>query len=360
LFDVKAHLKTLVEAHAPSGHEAPIRDLIRDAWSDLTDDMQQDKLGSLIGIKRATRSVDTPRRIMLAAHMDEIGMMVGAVVDGFIFVHRISGVDNRVMLAQPVMVHGREMLPGIVAAKPPHLLSAAARQKYPPFDELVIDVGLPASRVEELVRVGDVITLDAPMLEMQGTKVVGKAMDDRACVAAVTMCLHELQAMHHYWDVYATATVQEETGLLGAKTAAYFIKPDIAIALDVAFAPQPGIDADSAIEMGGGPGIGVGPNFHLKLYDKIRETAKQHEIKLQDDLLPGNSGTDAWAIQVALEGVPTALLEVPIRNMHSPVETADIRDIERCGRLMAHFIADLNADFLTAIEWDESKAVEAG
>jgi endoglucanase len=148
--------------------------------------------------------------------------------------------------------------------------------------------------------------------------------------------------------------------LLGAKTAAYQIKPDIAIALDVTFTPQPGMDADSALEMGGGPGIGVGPNFHPKLYDKIRDTAKRHEIQLQDDILPGASGTDAWAIQVALAGVPTALLEVPIRNMHSPVETADIRDIERCGRLMAQFIADLDAEFLAAIDWNEAKATEAG
>lgn len=360
MFDVKAHLKTLVEAHAPSGYEDSIREIIAQTWHDLTDEMDRDKLGSLIGIKRATRPISPPRRIMLAAHMDEIGMMVEEVVDGFIFIHRISGVDNRVMLAQPVMVHGREMLPGVVAAKPPHLLTANARQKYPPFSELAIDVGLPAERVAELVRVGDLITLDVPMLEMQGTKVVGKAMDDRACVAAVTLCLHELQSLHHHWDVYATATVQEETGLLGAKTAAYYIKPDIAIALDVGFAPQPGMDADSAIEMGGGPGIGVGPNFHPKLYEKIRDTAKRHEIKLQDDILPGASGTDAWAIQVAQEGVPTALLEVPVRNMHSPVETADIRDIERCGRLMARFIADLDADFLTSIDWNEAHTTEVG
>jgi endoglucanase len=148
--------------------------------------------------------------------------------------------------------------------------------------------------------------------------------------------------------------VQEETGLFGAKTSAQMIKPDVAIALDVTFAPQPGVDADSTCEMGGGPGIGVGPNFHIKLYDKIRETAKRAEIKLQDDIIPGASGTDAWSIQVALEGVPTALLEVPIRNMHSAVETADLRDIERAGRLLALFIADLDADFLKAIEWDSA------
>ncbi len=356
MLDVKAHLKTLVEAHAPSGHEGPIREIIRSVWQPLTDRLEQDKLGSLIGIKQATNPVKPARKIMLAAHMDEIGLMVRDVVDGFIFIHRISGVDARVMMAQPVMVHGRRPLPGLVSTVPPHLLKADARKKYPTFDELVIDVGLPAAEVAELVQIGDLITPDVPMIELNGKKLAAKAMDDRACVAAVTACLDALQGMNHQWDVYATATVQEETGLLGATTAAFYIKPDIAIALDVTFAPQPGVEAESACEMGGGPGLGIGPNFHPKLIDKLKETARIYEIKLQDDLIPGPSGTDAWAIQVAQEGVPTALLEIPLRNMHSPVETIDIRDVERAGRLMAHFIASLDADFLQAIAWDDLKA----
>ncbi len=359
MFDLKEHLRTLVQAHAPSGHEGPVREIVREAWKDLVDEFEQDKLGSLIGIKRATQPVEPPRRIMLAAHMDEIGMMVRDIVDGFVYVHRISGVDNRVMLAQPVMVHGKRALPGIVASIPPHGLTAEARKKYPTFNDLIIDVGLPAAEVQELVVIGDLITVDVPMLELQGQKVAGKAMDDRACVAAVTACLHQLKGMSLQWDVYATATVQEETGLLGATTAANAIKPDIAIALDVTFAPQSGVDADSTADMGSGPGIGLGPNLHIRLYDKLKETAKRYEIKVQDDVIPGNSGTDAWAIQIAQSGVPTALLEVPLRNMHSPVETCDLRDIERAGRLMAHFIAGLDADFLQAIDWEDLKEKEA-
>lgn len=359
MFDLKTHLKTLVEAHGPSGHEGPIRDLLREAWAPLTQELTTDGLGSLIGVKRATQPQEQPRRIMLAAHMDEIGMMVRDIVDGFLYVHRISGVDNRLMPAQPVIVHGREPLPGLVATIPPHLQTAGNNQKYPTFNELVIDLGLPAADVERLVRVGDLITPDAEMISLLGTKVAGKAMDDRACVAAVTLCLNELQGMHHQWDVYAVATVQEETGLLGAKTAAYQVNPDIAIALDVCFAAQPGIDADTAQEMGGGPAIGLGPNFHPRLYDKIRETARRREIKIQDDPTPGASGTDAWAIQVALNGIPTALLSIPIRNMHSAVETLDLRDIERAGRLLAHFISELDADFLTAIDWPDLKPADA-
>jgi endoglucanase len=358
-FQVKDHLRALVEAHGPPGHEGAIRELLREAWSPLVDTLEQDRLGSLIAVKRATRPADPPRRIMLAAHMDEIACMVTGVLDGFITVQRVGGIDARLLPAQPVLVHGRRPLTGIVAAKPPHLLTPAARSKYTPIDELLIDVGLPPDEVNALVSIGDLVTLDVPMMELLGTKVAGKAMDDRACVAAVTLCLHELQGMHHSWDVVACATVQEERGLHGAKTSANSVDPDIAIALDVTFAAQPGVDGDASSEMSGGPGIGVGPNFHPKLLDRIRETAKRHEIKLQDDIIPGASGTDAWAIQVALEGVPTALLEVPIRSMHSPVETADLRDIERAGRLLAHFIADLDGAFLSAIEWDGAPAAEA-
>jgi putative aminopeptidase FrvX len=356
-FDLKDHLKTLVEAHAPSGHEGPLREIVRNAWDGLIDEHQQDKLGSYIGIKRATRpQQDGPaRKIMLAAHMDEIGMMVRDIEDGFIYVHRISGVDSRIMLSQPVMVHGKRPLPGIVAAVPPHLLDSKNRNKYPSFDELVIDVGIPAEEVAQLVRIGDLITVDVPLLELEGGRLAAKAMDDRACLAAVTACLHYLQNMHHHWDVYAVATVQEETGLLGATTAAYQVAPDVAIALDVGFAPQPGVPGDDTIEIGKGPGIGLGANFHQALYDKLQDCAKDHNIKLQEDPLPANSGTDAWAIQVSRLGVPTALLEVPLRNMHSPVETAALSDIDACGRLMAHFIASLEPDFLTTIEWPSTE-----
>jgi putative aminopeptidase FrvX len=348
VLDLKAHLRALTETHAPSGHEAPIRAVVAEAWRGLVDSMEQDKLGSLIGIKKATQPLDPPRKIMLCAHMDEIGLMVADIIDGFIAVHRISGVDNRIMPAQPVMVHGRRPLPGVVAAMPPHLLTPAMRTRYPAMNELLIDVGLPPEEVAELVQIGDLITMDAPMIELLGERVAGKAMDDRACVAAVTVCLHQLQRLHHQWDVYAVASVQEETGLYGAATAAYQVNPDAAIALDVTFAPQPGVDSVDTSEMGNGVPVGMGPNFHPKMLEKLRETAKRAEIKIQNDLIPAESGTDAWSIQVAREGIPTLLIEVPIRNMHSPVETADLRDIDRAGRLMAAFIADLDETFLAA------------
>ena len=345
MYDPKEHLRRLVETHAPSGHEAPVADLLREEWAELVDEFDEDRLGSLIGVKRATRPAGARRKIMLAAHMDEIALMVREIEDGFIYVHRVSGIDPRVMLAQNVLVHGARPLPGVVATMPPHLLTAADRKQFEPIDALVVDVGLPAEEVEQLVQVGDLVTMDAPMMDLKGRQVASKAMDDRACIAVITTCLQMLRAMHHSWDVYATATVQEEVGLRGATTAANHIAPDCAIALDVGFAEQPGLTLGTG-KIGGGPQLGIGANFHPRMVQRLKDVAAYHDIVWQSDIMPARTGTDAWAIQVSRAGVPTALLSIPLRNMHSPVETLDLKDIERCGRLLAHFICALDEEFV--------------
>ncbi len=345
MYNPKEHLKRLVETHAPSGYEAPVAELLREEWAELVDDFEGDRLGSLIGVKRGTQSAEPARKIMLAAHMDEIALMVRGIEDGFIYTHRVSGIDSRVMLAQTILVHGRRVLPGVVATKPPHLQTSADRKRYPPVGDLVVDVGLPAAEVEELVSIGDLITVEGPMMDLMGRKVAAKAMDDRACIAVITTCLHVLRGMRHSWDVYAAATVQEEVGLRGATTAANHIEPDCAIALDVGFAEQPGVSTGAG-KLGEGPQLGIGANFHPRMVQRLQDIAAYYEIKWQSDIMPARSGTDAWAIQVSRAGIPTALLSIPLRNMHSPVETLDLKDIERCGRLLAHFISALDEDFV--------------
>jgi len=201
------------------------------------------------------------------------------------------------------------------------------------------------------VRVGDAITLDAPLLELEGDCVAGKVMDNRASVAAASHCLHLLQKRRHVWDVVVAATVQEERGLLGAGTAAYTANPHLAIACDVDFAQQPGVNSDKHPKLGKGVTLGIGPNFHPALVAALKKTAKACEIPLHETPISGRSGTDAWAIQTARAGVPTALLGIPLRNMHSHVETASLRDIQRMGRLMAEFITELEADFLDSLAW---------
>ncbi|MCY3779248.1 MAG: M20/M25/M40 family metallo-hydrolase [Chloroflexi bacterium] len=344
MYDPKEHLKRLVETHAPSGYEAPVAELLREEWAELVEDFEEDRLGSLIGIKRGAQNVEQRRKIMLAAHMDEIALMVRGIEDGFIYTHRVSGIDPRVMLAQTVLVHGKRELPGVVATMPPHLQTPADRKRYPPVGDLVVDVGLPAAEVDDLVRIGDLITVEGPMMELKGRKVAAKAMDDRCCVAVITACLELLRNMNHSWDVMAVATVQEEVGLRGATTAANHIEPDCAIALDVGFAEQPGVS--TAIKLGGGPLMGIGANFHPKMVKRLQDIAAYYDIIWQADIIPARAGYDSWAIQVSRGGVPTALLGIPLRNMHSPVETLDLKDIERTGRLLAHFICALDEDFV--------------
>jgi len=344
-------LKQLSEADGLSGYEGPVRELLCQTWQPFVDEMCEGKLGSLIALKRGTGAEPRPK-LMLAAHMDEIGLMVTGVEKGFLRITRVAGTDSRVLLGLEVVVHGRRDLPGLVATRPPHVLPKGERKKAVPWEKIFVDVGLPTEEVERLVTVGDIISIRREVVELKNRHVAGKAMDDRACVAAVTLALEQLAGVRHAWDIFAVATAQEETGLKGAITAAYGVAPDLAVALDVTFGKQPGVPEVDALPLGEGPAIGIGPNFHPGLATRLKEVAEAHEIPYQIEPIPGRSGTDAWTIQVTRDGVPTALISIPVRYMHQPVETLAVQDIERAGRLLAAFIAGLEVDFLNRLTLD--------
>ncbi|NDJ79296.1 MAG: M42 family metallopeptidase [Chloroflexi bacterium] len=351
-FDVKKHLSALTQLPGPSGHEGPVREALRQDWAEYVDDFDSDGLGSLIATRHGT-GPEPRRQVMLCTHMDAIGLIVAEIRDGFIRTSTLGGVDYRVLLAQPVIVHGKRELPGVFGAMPPHMSQyiKGSRKRYPDRYELWIDVGLPAGDVEELVQVGDIITFDAPFFDLKGERVCGPAFDNRASIAAVTVCLDELTRREHAWDVVAVASVQEEIGHNGAMASTYKVQPDIAITVDGAFGKQTGTKEDDVFTIGDGPTLAVGPNFHPLLNEALREAAQQIEMDLRDEMMPGSSGTDAWHIQISREGVPTALLGIPMKNMHTPVEVLDLRDVRRTGRLMAAFIAGLAPDFLNEIAW---------
>ena len=346
--DLSALLKKLTEAHGISGYEAPVREVVRQEFALYSHEVRVTKMGSVAGIRNG--SGPAPRRkVMLSAHMDEIGLMVTGVEKGFLKITKVGGSDARVMLGQPVVVHGRRELPGVVGSRPPHLLPPDERDQVLPFDKLFVDVGLPQAQVGRLVRVGDLISIRREACELKGGLFSGKALDDRASVAAVAVCLETLASLQHKWDVIGVASVQEETTFLGAATSAYGVQPDIAIAIDVTFGEQNDVSKPIAMDMGKGPAIGIGPNFHPKLTQALVDTANAMEMPYQMDPLPGPSGTDAWPIQVAREGIPTALLSIPLRYMHTPVETVMLKDIERTGKLMAEFIAKLDEEFVKTL-----------
>ena len=362
--DTAALLKELTEARGPSGYESEVRKIVQRRFGEFSDQVRTDSLGSLIARKSGEGDSARPGprpSIMLAGHMDEIALMVTQIEKGFLRVTSIGGFDARVLLAQRVTVHGRRELPGLIVSVPPHFTDPAEREKPIPLEKLFVDVGLPPEEVQNLARVGDLVTLRSRFTQLSGGYAFCKSLDDRAGVASIAICLEELSGRKHLWDVYAVATVQEEVGLKGAMTSAYGIDPTAAIAVDVTFGQQPGLSNAESMKMDGGPCIAIGPNVHPKIFDRLVAAAKSLEISHQVEPIPGASGTDAWAIQVCRSGVPTGLLSIPIRSMHTSVETVSLRDIERTGKLMAELIARLDGAFAeTLVTRDALAAGDAG
>ncbi len=345
-------LKKLVETDGPSGMEAPVAVVVKELASELTPEVRVDALGSII--LRKPGAPHPPGRVMLAAHLDEIGLIVTKVEGGFLHVEAVGGVDARILPGQEVTVYptgpGAERYPhgitGYIGGRPPHMLANAERKKATPLANLRVDLGLSAA---PMVRVGDRAVVRGPYTELLGGRVATKALDNRAGVAAMLGALGYLAGMKHEWDVFAVATVQEEVGLFGAMTSAFGVAPDIAIAIDVTFGATPGLKETETVAMDKGPAIGWGPNMHPGIVKRLRAAGDALEIPYVNEPIPGGSGTDGWAIQVTREGIPTGLLSIPIRYMHSPVETVVLADMDRTARLLAAFISRLDATVLASL-----------
>lgn len=313
--------------------------------------IRRDRLGSLIACHKGEDSGEKPFSLALVAHMDEIGAMVTKIEDGgALRFTAVGGIDPRILPGQPVEVHGRTLLKGIIGAKPPHLLSAKERRQAHKFEDLFIDIGMGKEQAEAQVRPGDLVSFDAPPLALSaGECMIGKSLDDRAGVAALVICAAELAAARHAPDIYYVASVQEEVGLRGAITAAHGLVPDLAVAIDVTFGESPGLKPPEVFKVGGGPVISMGPNFHPALVRHFEDAAAADRFTVQREADPAAGGTDAWAIQVAREGVPTALLSIPLRYMHSTVELLNMDDLNNTGRLLASFARSLDRPFVEGL-----------
>jgi endoglucanase len=350
-------LKKLVETPGPSGYENQIAALVKDTWEPFVDEIKIDRIGSLIGVKHGTGPEPRPR-LLLAAHMDEIGLMVTAIEsypdegdgNGFLRVDRVGGVDIRHLYDQTVVVHGSKGegtdLVGILGALPTFYLPEDRRNNAYGFEDLAVDVGLSLASLKEKVSVGDFISFRQPLRKLQNKWITGKALDNRTSVLAVTIALEYLATRQHSWDVIAVATAQEETALLGAFTSAHAESPDAAVAIDVAIGKGPGASEPLTYALGSGPTIGFGPNVHPGMYKALKDTASALEMKVQDEPHSRASGTDAYGLQIAREGIPTGLVGIPLRYMHTMVETVDLKDVERSGRLLGEFITRLDENFI--------------
>ena len=337
---MKDDIRTLSDMRGISGFEYRIADKAAQMFKPYADEVYTDTLGNVIAVKKC--GINDAKRVMIEAHMDEIGLIVTSIDEkGFLKFANVGGVDQRILPSLEVTVHGKMDILGVIGAKPPHLQTAGESKKSTPISDMAVDIGMSREEAMDIVSVGDSITIAQSVGELLDGQYSGKSMDDRASVAVILNVLKNLSKFKLDVDVYAVAAVCEEVGSRGAKTAAYAIKPDIAVAIDVCHGITPD-NSYNAFENGSGAIISMGPNLHPNLTKRLIDTAKRHNIKTDIDVDGGNTGTDAWEIQISRSGVPTALLSIPLKYMHTSVETMALSDAEAVCDLLTFFIQELD------------------
>lgn len=341
-------LFSLSSAVGVSGNETAALETAATLFEKYTDEVTKDRFGNLIALKKGEAPEGKKLTLALVAHIDEIGAMVTKIEpNGFLRFTSVGGIDTRVLPGQAVVVHGSNPLHGVIGATAPHLLTEEERAQSVPIDKLFIDVGFSFETAATMLRVGDYISFKQKPLKMHtGKTVSGKALDNRAGITALIKCAADLSGLRHQADICFIASLQEEVGLRGAVTAAYGLKPDLAVAVDVTHGDLPGIDEKDTFKIGSGPALAVGPNFHPIFSSTLQQIAKNNNLPFQVEPIPGHSGTDAWAIQVSREGIPTALASIPLRYMHTPVELISSGDLYITGRLLAYLSAMMTNSFL--------------
>ena len=346
--DLAGLLRRLSEAHGISGYENEVREILAEELKPFTDEVRTDKMGNLVAVRRGEKP-----SVMIAAHIDEIGLMVKQIEDeGFIRFASIGGWFSQTLLHQRVILHTpKGKVRGVIGSKPPHVMREDERKKVIEARDMFIDIGASSREEAEKmgVSIGTPITLDRDFAFLTNEIVTCKAFDNRSGVAVM---VEALKRTHADCEIYAVGTVQEEVGLKGARTSAYELSPDVAVATDVAIAGgHPGIEKkDTTIELGKGPVITVSdasgrgiitPRNVLKW---LEESARKHNIPYQLSVSEGGT-TDATAIQLAKSGVPTGAIGVPTRYIHSPVEVLNLRDLEKCAELLARALESVSSYF---------------
>ena len=345
------HLKELSEAFGVSGCEDEVREVIIEAIKEHVDDYHVDSLGNLIAVKKSHRpsAISHLPKVMLAAHMDEVGLMITHIEkDGSLRFRPVGGIDDRILLSKAVLI-GKDRIPGVIGVKPIHLLKEKEREKVVKVEEMAIDIGASSrEEAEKLVKLGDYAAFATKFVEL-GNTVKGKAFDDRAGCAVLIELLRE----DYPFDLYAAFTVQEEVGLRGARVAAYAIEPDIAFVLEGTVCDDlpKKRDVSPTTRLGGGPAITLMDRTFIadrRLVNLLVETAEENNIPYQFKQ-PVVGGTDAGAIHLTKEGVPSAVVAVPCRYIHSPACLLSLSDFENTVKLMKAALGKVSSTKLTSL-----------
>jgi len=333
------------------GHEDETARELMKTFRTVADRVDRDRMGSVYAWIDGTGKAPRPRAL-LAAHMDKIGFLVRAVEPGgWLRLTEVGGFDSRTLPGKEVMVHSNPPMAAIFATTPPHLQKRGETERPIPLEDLYLDTGRHEAEVRRKVPVGTMVTLRQPPIQLMGDRLASPGMDDRAGVVVMLRTLELLREKRPAWDVVAVATVEEEFGMfcLGAKTATENLAPDLGIAIDVSHGDMPGAREGDTVPLGSGPALSIGGNIHPVVLEDLKRSAKALSMPYRVEPCPMGSGTDAMDIQIASVGVPTAVLGIPCRYMHTGVETVEPRDVDRCAHLLAHYLSEL------APEW---RAVE--
>lgn len=329
-------LKELCTAVGVSGNEAAAVETARTYLSQYGD-VKGNSMGSLL-----CRVGGEGEKLLLDAHIDEIGFVVTAVDDdGFLRVAKSGGVDLRLLLGNEVTVWGEQPLYGVFCCKPPHLIASRSDyEKAPELTELAVDIGLSAEKARELVHLGDAVSLHSDYKNLLNNKVSCKSLDDRAGMAAILYCLNLIKGRRLKYDLYVLFSVQEEVGTRGAGAGTFGVMPQKSIAVDVSFAMTPDSPRSKCGDLGKGPMVGVSPVLSRGISNDMQALAKKYEIPFQLEIMGGETGTNADAISLIGCGVESGLLSVPLKYMHTPVEEIDLDDVKNTGRLLAAYLSD--------------------
>ncbi len=341
---MKELLKKLSEANGVSGSEKDVRNVILKELKGHCDKVRVDRLGNIIATKKGKKP-----SVMLAAHTDEIGLVVKFIDEkGYLRFAKVGGIDDRTLVSRRVVIHSKKEVTGVIGARPPHLLEPDEEKKITKHKDMFIDIGAKNKKeAEKLVMLGDFATFDVKMMELEGGLVTGKAFDDRTGVAVLIRTLQKLKSEN---EINVVFTVQEEVGLKGARTSAYAVDPDIAIAVDVGFAgDNPGVKEEEApAKLGEGPALvfleasGRGAISNRGLVKWMQDTAKGSKLPLQFVISEAGM-TDAAILNLNKEGTRTLSFSIPSRYMHSPVEVVNIKDLESSVELLVNALKNVPA-----------------
>lgn len=330
-------LLKLLETQSVSGSEAGLAPVLDEFFAETTDCMLRDKLGSVI-YKKAGRA-EGCRRIMLAAHADEVGFMVTDILEGgFLRLAPMGGI--RAPAARELLIYGKETIKGVTCIKPPHILGEKDAKKLGDVSEHLVFTGYTVEQLRGKVEIGDLAVPCAAPIKLMGERLAARGLDDKSGLALMYDVSQRLAGHGSRHEKYYAATAQEEVGLRGAATAASLVNPDLAIVLDVTYADSR--EASTAIELGGGPAVALGGRVSAAFAEKFRAVCDEYRIKCQYEPSPASTGTDADAIQITQQGIPCVIISIPLRNMHAPAEVLDLKELDAIGQAVALFICELD------------------